>query len=104
MLSIPHHLAPARTRVSDIFICLPNRKVCPFKGQVDTNLLTSGVQATISGSLPGAHARPETQQGCDVVSGMDQIWGRAGSQHVHSVVPLIIVHVLFLVLTLFCGF
>lgn len=34
---------------------------CLFKGQVDTDLLTLGVQIMISGSLPGSEMSPMTQ-------------------------------------------
>lgn len=43
----------------------PTEKKCPFKGQVDTDLLTSDVQAMISGSCPGTQMSPVTQQDCE---------------------------------------
>lgn len=57
------------------YIYLSSPKWCPFKGQVDTGLLTSGVQVMISGRLPGTETSPVTQQNCNIVGRVDQLWG-----------------------------
>lgn len=53
----------------------PTEKWYPFKRQVDTDLLTSGVQAMISGSLPGTEVSLVTQQNCNMVGRVDHTWG-----------------------------